>query len=59
MGLTWRHDLQVVQAFITRENINGLLAAAAPSGDIGLLSVDIDGNDYWVLEAIDAIQPGS
>jgi hypothetical protein len=26
-------------------------------GDIGLLSIDIDGNDYWVLDAIDAVTP--
>ena len=30
-------------------------AAPGSSGDIGLLSVDIDGNDYWVLEAIDVV----
>jgi hypothetical protein len=57
MGLTWKHDLTVVSAFITRENINGLLSAAGAKGDIGLLSVDIDGNDYWVLEAIDVASP--
>lgn len=56
-GLTWKHDLQVISAFITRDNINGLLSAAGIEGDIGLLSVDIDGNDYWVLEAIDVISP--
>jgi hypothetical protein len=56
-GLTWRHHLEVVSAFITRENIDGLLTAAGARGDIGLLSVDIDGNDYWVLEAIQAVSP--
>ncbi len=53
----WRHDLTAVPAFITRENINELLTNAGIRGDIGLLSVDIDGNDYWALDAITAISP--
>lgn len=55
--LYWRYDLQAVSAFITRENINSLIQNAGISGDIGILSVDIDGNDYWVWEAIDCIRP--
>lgn len=27
------------------------------SGDIGILSIDVDGNDYWIWEAIDCISP--
>jgi hypothetical protein len=53
----WRHNLKAVQAFITRENINDLLRDNGVAGDIGLLSVDIDGNDYWVWEAIDVVTP--
>jgi hypothetical protein len=41
-----------LRAFITRDNINALLDQASVPDDLGLLSVDIDGNDYWVLEAI-------
>lgn len=48
----WRFDLRAQQAFITRENINELLRQGGMSGHIGLLSIDIDGNDYWVWEAI-------
>jgi hypothetical protein len=33
------------RAFITRENINELLGAPAGTGEIDLLSIDIDGND--------------
>ena len=53
----WRHNLKAACAFITRENIDGLLAANGISGPIGLLSVDIDGNDYWVWEAIHSVEP--
>jgi hypothetical protein len=56
-GLDWRHDIEAKKAFVDRDNINGLIASAGISGDIGLLSVDIDGNDYWVLHAIDVVSP--
>jgi len=53
----WRHNLKAVQSFITRDNIDGLLRESGLSGEIGLLSIDIDGNDYWVLQRISCIQP--
>ena len=48
----WRHDLTAVHSFITVENINQVLAEKGFGGRIGVLSVDIDGNDYWVWQAI-------
>jgi hypothetical protein len=51
------HDLDAKQAFITRENINQLITSSGFSGEIGILSVDLDGVDYWVWEAIDSVQP--
>jgi hypothetical protein len=56
-GLDWRHDIQGKTAFVDRDNINGLIRSAGIEGDIGLLSVDVDGNDLWVLEAIDVVSP--
>lgn len=55
--LYWRHNLKAVAAFVTRENINNLLRASGLTGEIGLLSIDVDGNDYWIWEAIDAVNP--
>jgi hypothetical protein len=55
--VSWRHELEARCAFVTRDNINGLLRDAGFTGDIGLLSMDIDGNDYWIWEAIDVITP--
>lgn len=42
----------VVQAWITRENINELMDEHDVPDVIDLLSIDIDGNDLWVWEAI-------
>jgi hypothetical protein len=53
----WAANLKAEHAFITKENINALLLKNGIAGDIGLLSVDIDGNDYWVWQAIDCIAP--
>ena len=55
--ISWRHELDARCAFVTRENINDLLRDAGFTGDIGLLSIDIDGNDYWVWDAIDVVSP--
>ncbi|MEQ1695596.1 MAG: hypothetical protein ABL901_07120 [Hyphomicrobiaceae bacterium] len=54
---SWRHNLTAVSTFITKDNINATIADASFDGELGLLSVDIDGNDYWVWQAIDCVQP--
>lgn len=53
----WQYNLKAVSAFITTENINQILTDNGIQGEIGLLSIDIDGNDYWVWQAIDVINP--
>ncbi|MGQ0532410.1 MAG: hypothetical protein ACT4OF_06935 [Caulobacteraceae bacterium] len=55
--LYWRHDITGVPAFITAENIDGLISSNGFVGELGILSVDIDGNDYWVYEAIRCVDP--
>lgn len=50
--LHWRHDITAATEFITVENINRLLAKYGFDRDLGILSIDIDGNDYWVLDQI-------
>jgi hypothetical protein len=44
-------------AFITKDNINELISEMNFEPDLGLLSVDIDGNDYWVWKAIEVVKP--
>lgn len=53
----WRYNLKAECAFVDRDNINQLISGAGVSGDIGLLSIDIDGNDYWVWQSINCIKP--
>jgi hypothetical protein len=53
----WKHDLTAVAAFIDRDNINGLLADNRFAGELGVLSIDVDGNDYWIWQAIKAVTP--
>ena len=53
--ITWRHALIARHAFITKENINQLIQENGFSGELGLLHIDIDGNDYWVWDAIDSV----
>lgn len=46
-------DSRVEQTFITAENINGLFTYHAVPERPDLVSIDIDSNDYWVLDALD------
>ncbi|THU42049.1 hypothetical protein FAM09_05335 [Niastella caeni] len=55
--ISWACELYAEQAFITAENINSLLKKPEFDAEVGILSVDIDGNDYWVWKAIDCINP--
>ena len=55
MGLAWRGVIDAESAFVTAENIDELLLGQ--SVDTGLLSVDVDGMDYWILSAITAMRP--
>lgn len=54
---SWNYKPKFICAKVTRENINELIESAGYTGEIGLLSIDIDGNDYWIWDAIHAIQP--
>lgn len=55
--LYWRHDLTAVCAFVDVQNANRLFSENGFIGDIGILSIDIDGNDYWIWKAIDVVNP--
>lgn len=46
-----------VQVMVTRANINQVITEAGFTGEVDLLSIDIDGNDYWIWDALECVQP--
>ena len=50
-------NVTLVNEFITSKNINQLFKHHGVTGQVDLLSIDIDGNDYWIWETIDSVNP--
>ena len=53
----WKYDLTAGCEFITKKNINSLISKNNFNGEIGILVIDIDGNDYWIWKSIEVINP--
>jgi hypothetical protein len=47
----------VIQKLITKENINDLFKKYNIPKTFDVLSIDIDGNDYWIWKALKGYQP--
>lgn len=54
---TWIYPPTFKRAFIQQENINQLISDEGITGEIDLLSIDLDGNDYWIWDALTVIKP--
>ena len=46
----WKHNLIVENQFVDQNNINTIIKRIDIPKKLGLLSIDIDGIDYWVLK---------
>lgn len=53
----WNYPPRFACEMIRRENINEIIKQNGFEGEIGLLSIDIDGNDYWVWDALEVVRP--
>ena len=53
----WKHRLKVKNEFITKNNINEIIKKFNVPKKLGLLSLDIDGVDYWVLNELSVLDP--
>jgi glycosyltransferase involved in cell wall biosynthesis len=50
-------DVRTIQARITHENIELLLAEGEVPQEPDVVSIDVDGQDYWIWEAIEGYRP--
>jgi acetyltransferase-like isoleucine patch superfamily enzyme len=58
MGKTIKSDrLAIINSFITKDNINNLISSVIADYEIDLLSIDVDGNDCHIFNAIECISP--
>lgn len=52
-----RGRVDAVHAWATRETLDALLADHGLTGELDLLSIDVDGVDYWLWESLSACSP--
>lgn len=59
--LSWKYagidEVSTLQALVDAENVEALFESVGVPTDLDLLSIDIDGNDYWVWQAITRFRP--
>lgn len=53
----WRYDLTAKHSFLTCGNVDQIIDEWASGEAVGLLHIDVDGNDYWLWDAIQCIEP--
>lgn len=56
-SISWKYYLKAIPLFVTKSNINQAIKNAGFEGELGILHIDIDGNDYWIWECIDVVNP--
>jgi glycosyltransferase involved in cell wall biosynthesis len=49
--------IRTVKAMITPENVQELFTASEVPAELDVLSIDVDGADYWIWEAIETYRP--
>lgn len=54
---TQQYPPTLISCKITAENINSIIETNGFNGEVDLLSIDIDGIDYWVWKAIECTRP--
>lgn len=53
----WSYHPKFACSKITRENVNEVIKKAGFEGEVDLLSIDLDGYDYWIWDKLEIISP--
>jgi hypothetical protein len=55
----WRGDprIRTLHAKVTADTVNELFSGAGVPPEPDILSIDVDGNDYWIWEALEGYRP--
>lgn len=53
---TWYWPPVLLRSWVTRDNVNQLVQDAGFGGDVDVLTIDLDGVDYWIWEALDCVR---
>ena len=51
------NDVQAIPEFLSLDNLEAAINTGGLPRDLDLMSIDVDGNDYWFWERIDFLQP--
>jgi hypothetical protein len=49
--------IHYLSSWVTKENIDEIIKSSNLGQNIDILSIDIDGNDYWIWDAIKEVRP--
>lgn len=55
--ISCNYSINACARFITKENLNALIKENGFEGEIGILHIDVDGNDYWFWEELNVVNP--
>ena len=53
----WKHNIKVINKFVNLSNIDITISNLKLKKEVGLISLDIDGIDYWILKKLKKIKP--
>lgn len=47
----------IITEWLTQDNVNDVIRSVGLEGEVDLLSIDVDGVDYWLWKAIECVRP--